>query len=352
MNKSFWKGKNVLITGHTGFKGAWLALQLNLLGANVVGYARKPNTAPNLFSILQLERSIKSIEGDVCDLHNLQTTVSKHKPDIIFHLAAQALVRESYKNPIETYQTNVMGSVNLHETARHCSSVKVLVNVTTDKCYENKETTHPYQEADRLGGYDAYSCSKACSELVTQSYRQAFIGTDSDLGIATARAGNVIGGGDWSKDRLIPDIILASQRNRQTKIRNPHATRPWQHVLDPINGYLMLAEQVFQHKSHYAESWNFGPNVDATRSVTEVLNLVRKAWPGKISWQLDEEHQPHEAKLLQLDSNKAKRKLSWHPKFTLEDAIQWTIEWYRRHDAGDNMLKFTTLQIENYMNLD
>lgn len=351
MNKNFWQNKNVFITGHTGFKGAWLALQLQLMGAKVVGYAREPATDPNLFTILNLQQKIHSVEGDVCDLPKLQSIVRDYKPDIIFHLAAQALVRESYKNPIDTYQTNVMGTVNIHEAARHCSSVKALINVTTDKCYENRESLHPYQESDRIGGYDAYSCSKACSEMVTQSYRQAFNSPTDALGIASARAGNVIGGGDWSKDRLIPDVILAAQENREVIIRSPQAIRPWQHVLEPINAYLLLAERLFNDKSSFAEAWNFGPNTDSVVSVEKVLDLAKKTWPGKINWRLDQCPQPHEAQLLQLDSSKAKQKLSWRQKLQIEDAIQWTIDWYRRHEAGEDMLSFTTSQILNYMNI-
>jgi CDP-glucose 4,6-dehydratase len=331
MNLEIYKDKKVFITGHTGFKGSWLSLWLKKLNAEVVGYSLPPQTSPNHFDLLNLD--IHSYYENICNLEILEKTIKASKPEIIFHLAAQPLVRESYMYPIETYQTNVMGTINLLEAARHCDSVKVIVIITTDKCYENREQLSGYKETDRMGGFDPYSSSKGCAELVTSSYRNSFFNINEykkthEVLVATVRAGNVIGGGDWSKDRLIPDLIRAASKGETTKIRYPNATRPWQHVLEPLSGYLMLGEKLLEGDATFSEAWNFGPEENQSITVGEVLKLASKNWQ-KIRFEEENSVQLHEAGLLSLNIDKAKLKLGWKPIWNNQVSIHKTIEWYK-----------------------
>lgn len=345
--REFWHGKQVLITGHTGFKGSWLAFWLKLLGAQVGGYALAPEKSPNLFEILQLENEVDSVIGDVRDLPLFEQTVRTFQPEIIFHLAAQSLVRKSYREPVETYTTNVIGTVNVLEAVRRINSVKAVVVVTTDKVYENKEWHWAYRENERLGGFDPYSNSKACAELAVAAYRNSFFAEHNCL-IATARAGNVIGGGDWSEDRLLPDVFRSLVFDEKLQIRNPASIRPWQHALEPLDGYLKLAEKLYAGKREYAESWNFGPADEDSRTVGWVLEEIKRVWNTPVNWEIAEGTQPHEAGLLKLDSAKAKNELNWSPKLNLHEAVEMTAEWYRAFRDEQDLIKFTTEQIEFY----
>jgi CDP-glucose 4,6-dehydratase len=338
MNFEIYKGKKVFLTGHTGFKGSWMAYWLKMLGAEVYGYSLAPNTEPNHHSLLSLD--FQSQYANICNLDILSKAIKNFQPDIIFHLAAQPLVRYSYKNPIETYQTNVIGTVNIMEAARGVESIKGIVIITTDKCYENVEQTKGYVETDRMGGYDPYSSSKGCAELAVNSYRNSFFNLNEyqknhQTLIASARAGNVIGGGDWSEDRLIPDIIRSAIKGEKTLIRYPKATRPWQHVLEPISGYLMLGERLLNGDKEFAEGWNFGPQENDVLTVGEVLAICKKNW-DKIQFQIDTENKHfHEAGLLSLNIEKAKTKLGWKPRWSNEQSILNTINWYRNYyDLG------------------
>lgn len=328
----FYKGKKIFITGNTGFKGSWMTFWLQSLGAEVVGYSLTPNIDLNHFSLLNL--GYKTYFQDVRDFESLNKAIKESKPDIVFHLAAQPLVRYSYLNPIETYSTNVMGTVNVMEASRKCDSVRAIVIVTTDKCYENLEQDKGYIETDRIGGHDPYSSSKGCAELAVSSYRNSFFNINDypqkhHILLASARAGNVIGGGDWSIDRLIPDIIKSAIKSEKTSIRYPKATRPWQHVLDPIMGYLMLGERLLNGKKDFAEGWNFGPEENEVLSVGEVLEIAKNIW-DRIDYEVDTENKHfHEAGLLSLNINKAKSKLGWQPKWKNEISIKHTIEWYK-----------------------
>jgi CDP-glucose 4,6-dehydratase len=331
MNLEIYKDKKVFITGHTGFKGSWMSLWLKKLNAEIVGYSLPPQSLPNHFDLLNLD--IDSHYENICNLEILKKTIQASKPEIIFHLAAQPLVRESYLNPVETYQTNVMGTINLMEAARHCDSVKVIVIITTDKCYENKEQLSGYKETDRMGGFDPYSSSKGCAELVASSYRNSFFNINEykkthEVLVATVRAGNVIGGGDWSKDRLIPDLIRAASKGETTKIRYPNATRPWQHVLEPLSGYLMLGKKLLEGDETFSGAWNFGPEENQSITVGEVLNLASKYWQ-KIRYEEENSVQLHEAGLLSLNIDKAKLKLGWKPLWNNQVSIHKTIEWYK-----------------------
>jgi CDP-glucose 4,6-dehydratase len=331
MNLEIYKDKKVFITGHTGFKGSWMSLWLKKLNAEIVGYSLPPQTLPNHFDLLNLD--IDSHYENICNLEILKKTIQASKPEIIFHLAAQPLVRESYLYPVETYQTNVMGTINLMEAARHCDSVKVIVIITTDKCYENKEQLSGYKETDRMGGFDPYSSSKGCAELVASSYRNSFFNISEykkthEVLVATVRAGNVIGGGDWSKDRLIPDLIRAASKGETTKIRYPNATRPWQHVLEPLSGYLMLGKKLLEGDVTFSGAWNFGPEENQAITVGEVLNLASKYWQ-KIRYEEEKSLQLHEAGLLSLNIDKAKLKLGWKPLWNNKVSIHKTIEWYK-----------------------
>lgn len=352
MNQAFWRAKRVFVTGHTGFKGSWLSLWLQYMGAQVTGYALAPNTEPNLFTLAKVADDMHSIIGDVRDLESLKASILAAKPDIIIHMAAQPLVRYSYEYPVETYATNVMGTVHILEAFRVADTAKVLVNVTTDKCYENKEWHWGYRENEPMGGYDPYSNSKGCSELVTAAYRSSYFnpqGIDKHgKALASARAGNVIGGGDWAQDRLIPDIINSFIKRRKVLIRNPHAIRPWQHVLEPLSGYLTLAEKLMHEPVAYAEAWNFGPIDADCRSVEWIAQHLAELWPGA-SWQVAEGEHPHEAGFLKLDISKAHARLQWQPKWRLSRALAETANWYKYWQRGTNVKQLTVDQIQTYL---
>lgn len=349
-----YKNKTVLITGHTGFKGAWLALWLKKLGTNVIGYALKPNTEPNLYTELKLEDQIISIYGDVRNEKNLKAVFDKYQPEIVFHLAAQPLVRLSYAEPKLTYETNIMGTINLFEAVRATKSVKVVLNVTSDKCYENREQQQGYAETDAMGGYDPYSSSKGCSELVTAAYRNSYFHPEDynkthGVLLASARAGNVIGGGDWSEDRLIPDCIKSLSQNKEIIIRSPYSIRPWQHVLEPLSGYLYLAGKMWLEGPVYAEGWNFGPVNDG---ILEVEKVVQKALQiyGAGSYKVISSGDLHEAKLLRLDITKSHEKLGWVPTYNIDQAIEKTVLWYKKfYEKETNMLDFSKSQIDEYI---
>lgn len=340
-----YKGKKVLLTGHTGFKGSWLALWLKTLGAEVTGYALAPNTEPALFNVLGLEGAVRSEIGDVADAENLERVFNEVKPEIVFHLAAQPLVRLSYSEPVLTYRTNVLGALNVMEAARKCGSVRAFVNVTTDKCYENKETPRGYKEEDPMGGFDMYSSSKGCVELLTSSYRRSFL--KDGYAMASARAGNVIGGGDWAADRLVPDCIRAITKNEKIEIRNPVATRPWQHVLEPLSGYLLLGEKLLADGQKYAEGFNFGPNEASVRTVAEVAGQIIKEY-GKGEVFVHKKDNLHEANLLTLNIDKAARVLGWEPSLDFGETIKWTALWYRYFYEGQDVKTYTNLQIKEY----
>ncbi|MHA8072220.1 CDP-glucose 4,6-dehydratase [Aquirufa ecclesiirivi] len=331
---SIYRGKKVFVTGHTGFKGSWLCSMLSVLGAEIAGFSLAPSTEPSHFNLLA-ERSNSTI-ADIVDANLLHEAILTFRPEIVFHLAAQPLVRESYHNPVNTYQTNVIGTLNLLEAVRNCSSVKSVVIITTDKVYENKEWIYPYRENDQLGGYDMYSSSKACAEILTQSYQRSFFNLNTypekhQVLIATARAGNVIGGGDWSKDRLIPDIIRATIKNEKTVIRNPSAIRPWQHVLDCLKGYLILGKALLEGKKEFAEAWNFSPYSFESRTVQEVASISMQVWPS-IQFEIEKNiSHHHEAGLLKLDNSKAISRLHWTPKWNTKKAIEETINWYKKY---------------------
>lgn len=349
VNSDFWQDKRVFITGHTGFKGGWLALWLQSMGAKVTGYALSPATEPNLFTVAKLEQAlVNHVIGDIRDAEQLKLAMQNAQPDIVLHLAAQALVRYSYSHPIETYNVNVMGTVHLLEAVRATPSVKAVVNVTTDKCYENREWAWGYRENEALGGFDPYSSSKGCAELVTAAYRQSFL-HEAGVALASARAGNVIGGGDWSVDRLIPDFLRAIDANESLVIRSPEATRPWQHVLEPLSGYLQLAERLFTDGAAFAEAWNFGPLDEDARSVRWIVEQLAQLRPD-LSWQCDSAPQVHEAHYLKLDSSKAGHRLPWQPRWRLATALQKTLAWHEAWYKDQNMQTFTLKQIEEYQN--
>jgi CDP-glucose 4,6-dehydratase len=352
VNQAFWKGKRVLLTGHTGFKGSWLALWLQSMGAQVVGYALAPPSNPSLFDVAEVGLGMTSIIGDIRDLAHLRKVFAEHRPEIVIHMAAQALVRYSYVEPVETYSTNVMGTVNLLEAVRSAGSVKAVVNVTSDKCYENREWVWGYRENEAMGGYDPYSNSKGCAELVTAAYRNSYFHPDKykehGVAIASGRAGNVIGGGDWAEDRLIPDIMRAITQGTPVNIRNPHAIRPWQHVLEPLSGYLVLAQKLYEEGAVYAEGWNFGPSDADAKPVQWIVEKLTQAWGESASWGLDGGNHPHEAHYLKLDCSKAKMRLDWHPRWHLEDALGAIIEWQRAYRDGKDMHELTLRQIGAY----
>lgn len=355
MNSEFWRGKRVLLTGHTGFKGSWMSLWLQSMGAQVTGYALNPPTEPSLFEAARVAEGMTSIIGDIRDLEKLQAVFAEHQPEIVFHMAAQPLVRYSYSAPVETYSTNVMGTVNLLEAVRHTGSVKSVVNITTDKCYENREWEWAYRENEPMGGFDPYSSSKGCAELVSAAYRSSFFNTANyskhGVALATVRAGNVIGGGDWAEDRLIPDILRAFEQGKVVNIRNPNSIRPWQHVLEPLRGYLTLAEQLYNHGPRFAEGWNFGPNDEDARPVGWIVEKMVKLWGNGASWQNDSGEHPHEANYLKLDISKARKHLAWHPALRLDDALQFIVDWAQQRQAGADVRQLTLAQINTYQNL-
>ena len=348
VNPAFWRGKKVFLTGHTGFKGSWLSLWLQSLGAEVKGFALQPPTTPALFEEARVAGGIESEIGDIRDLEAITASMTAFNPDVLIHMAAQPLVRLSYREPVETYATNVMGTVHVLEAARRCSHLKAIVNVTTDKCYENREWVWGYRENEPMGGHDPYSNSKGCSELVTAAYRSSFFNTPDTAALASARAGNVIGGGDWAEDRLIPDILRAFEKKQPVIIRNPLATRPWQHVLEPISGYLTLAEKLFNEGDVYAEGWNFGPRDEDVKPVEWILNRLVKHWGQGASWQLDNNPQPHEAQLLELDISKATAKLKWHPRWTLAETLDSIVEWHQCWLRSDDIRQMTLDQIAKH----
>lgn len=350
VNKTFWSGKRVFLSGHTGFKGSWLSVWLQMLGAKVTGLALDPPSTPNMFDVVSASEGMQSYIGDIRDLAVVKKAMMVAKPDIVIHMAAQALVRYSYDNPVETYATNVMGTVHVLEAARQVSSVKSIVVVTSDKCYENKEWCWGYRENEAMGGYDPYSNSKGCAELVTSAYRNSyFSGTDS-LGLGSGRAGNVIGGGDWALDRLIPDIVQAFNDEREVCIRSPGAIRPWQHVLEPLHGYLTLAERLWSAPKQYSCGWNFGPLESDVQPVEWIVERMQRLWGEGAAWRLDAAEQPHEAHYLKLDCAKAHGELQWRPRLNLDVALQWTVEWYKAFYDGADIRQFTEKQIKEYMN--
>lgn len=348
MNVEFWQGKRVFLTGHTGFKGSWLSLWLQSMGAFVKGYALNPPTEPNLFTVAKVAEGMESEIGDIRDLDRLKRSMVAFNPDILIHMAAQPLVRYSYKEPLETYEVNVIGTAKVLEAARGCPSLRAIVNVTTDKCYENREWYWGYREDEPMGGFDPYSSSKGCAELVTSAYRRSFM-QDSGIGLASARAGNVIGGGDWSEDRLIPDILRAFEKGEAVIIRNPGAIRPWQHVLEPLSGYLMLAERLFETPRDYAEGWNFGPNDEDAKPVYRILDHMVSLWGDGASWQLDDDSHPHEAGFLKLDISKARARLQWRPTWCLQDALARTVRWHRAWLEDQDMKAECLNEIREYM---
>jgi CDP-glucose 4,6-dehydratase len=349
ITKVFWSGKRVFLTGHTGFKGSWLALWLQRLGAEVTGYALTPPTDPNLFSLAQVYNVLRDIRGDICDLHKLQNAMAEAEPEIVIHMAAQALVRRSYDDPVETYASNVIGTVNLLEAVRHTCGVRAVLNVTSDKCYENREWLWGYRENEAMGGFDPYSSSKACAELVTTGYRKSYF-SNTLTAVASARAGNVIGGGDWARDRLVPDMVRAALGGHTAIVRNPGAVRPWQHVLEPLSGYLMLAERLFVEGQKFAEGWNFGPLDNDAKPVESIAEQLASLW-DRISWERGDASNPHEAHNLKLDCTKARERLGWMPRLSLRQALAWTIDWYQAYADGSDMQRLTGEQIENYIGL-
>lgn len=347
MTPGFWRDKSVLVTGHTGFKGGWLSLWLQRLGAQAHGFSLAP-TRPSIFVEARVGEGMSHVEGDIRDLSYLKACMASTRPEIVFHLAAQALVRESYRDPVETMTSNVIGTMNLLEAVRSTPSVKAVVVITSDKCYENREWLWPYRENEALGGRDPYSASKACAEIVTASWRSSFL-DGQGVAVASARAGNVIGGGDWAADRLIPDALRVWQEGAPLQVRSPHAVRPWQHVLEPLAGYLMLAERLFHGKG--AEAWNFGPSDADMRPVGALLDSLAALWGDGASWQADVRLHPHEAGLLRLDSSKARAILGWRPEFNIDQAMEQVIRWHRAWMGGKDMRTFTLSQIDQYMAL-
>lgn len=355
IDNNFWKNRRVFITGHTGFKGSWLCLWLTSLGAKVTGYALDPPTRPSLYNLCKIDGLVNSVIADIRDSKTLTKTMLSAKPQIVIHMAAQPLVRESYKVPAETYAINVMGTVNLFESVRSCKSVRAVINVTTDKCYENKEWHWGYRENEPLGGYDPYSNSKACSEMVTSAYRNSFFNPKDyqkhGIAVASARAGNVIGGGDWAMDRLIPDCIRALLKGQKIVLRNPKAIRPWQHVLEPLSGYLLLAQKLYRDGTKYASAWNFGPEERDAKPVEWIVKSLCNKWKGNAAYTVDKGRHPHEARYLKLDCSKAKNELGWQPRWNLERAIDSVIAWTIAYKEKNNLSKVCLKQIEEYSNL-
>lgn len=348
VNPEFWHGKRVFLTGHTGFKGSWLSLWLQQMGAIVKGYALEPNSNPNLFELAEVAKNMESEMGDITNLSLIKDSMNSFNPDILIHMAAQPLVRLSYKEPVLTYASNVMGTVNVLEAARSCKNLKAIVSVTTDKCYENKEWVWGYRENEPMGGIDPYSSSKGCAELVTVAYRNSFFNAENSPAIASARAGNVIGGGDWAEDRLIPDIFKSFEKKSPVIVRNPMATRPWQHVLEPLSGYLVLAEHLFNEGKSFAEAWNFGPKDEDCKPVSWILDKMVAKWGDHASWELDKNTNPHEAGYLKLDCSKAASKLNWEPKWNLDFTIGKIINWHKNYLNGSNIKEECLKEIAEY----
>jgi CDP-glucose 4,6-dehydratase len=352
IDQVFWKGKRVFLTGNTGFKGAWLSIWLKELGAEVFGYALEPPTDPSLFQAAGLREKTNCTMGDIRDRERLGAALKAARPEIVIHLAAQPLVRLSYEAPIMTYETNVLGTANLLEAIRYCPGVRSVVAITTDKCYENREWLWGYRENEALGGYDPYSSSKACAEIVVAAYRSSFFNPkDYDkhrVAVATARAGNVVGGGDWAKDRLVPDIVRSIADGKKVLIRSPYAIRPWQHVLEPLSGYMLLAQRLYESGVEYAEAWNFGPYDSDARPVGWIAERLCLLWPGAKGYELDSNPQPHEATYLKLDCSKARSRLGWHPVWTLHETLHKIVEWSLAYSRGKDMYRASVAQIEAY----
>jgi CDP-glucose 4,6-dehydratase len=355
MNQKFWKGKTVLITGHTGFKGSWLSLWLQKLGANVVGFSKSIPTKPSMYELSHIEDGMISIIGNVKDLNKLSDVINEHKSEIIIHMAAQSLVQESYNDPIETYTTNVIGTINIMQAIRNIDFVRVLINVTSDKCYENKNLERGYNESDPMGGFDTYSSSKGCAELVTSSFRNSFFNPSEyekhKTAIASVRAGNVIGGGDWAKNRIIPDIMKGILEKEKIKIRNPTAIRPWQFVLEPLYAYMLLAEKLWNDGSKFSEAWNFGPDNNDVSSVSELVKKLIELWNTDVNLEYSKERFHHEASILKLDCTKAKQKLGWQPKTSLEMGLKFVVEWYKQYELKNNMREVSEKQIIEFSKL-
>lgn len=355
MDARFWNGKKVLITGHTGFKGSWLSLWLQHLGADVSGFALPAPTEPSLFDVAHVAANMYSVTGDVRDLDRLRKVISDRRPDMIIHMAAQTIVRASYSNPIETYSTNVMGAVNVLEAIRSSEHVRVVIIVTSDKCYKDNEGVWGYRENDPMGGQDPYSCSKGCAELITSSYIDSFFSQERygshGVAVASARAGNAIGGGDWAKDRLIPDIVRAITAGRSVIVRNPNSVRPWQHVLEPLHGYLILAQKLWESGPSYVGAWNFGPNGEDAKPVLWVVERILAMWGNGTKWTLDEGTHPHEDNYLTLDSTRARRLLEWLPKLRLHTVLEWVVDWYRNYQQHSDMRHVSEAEIKRFENL-
>ena len=348
--REFWRNRRVLVTGHTGFKGAWLSLWLERLGAHVTGFALPPATSPSLFSLASIDTRIDSQLGDVRDPSAVEAAMARARPEVVFHLAAQALVRRSYSDPVGTYATNVMGTAHVLDAARRAPGLRAIVVVTSDKCYDNHEWSRPYREDDAMGGHDPYSSSKACAELVTAAWRRSFFQTPGaqSVGLGSARAGNVIGGGDWADDRLVPDCVRAFAAGNPVILRQPASVRPWQHVLDPLAGYLSLAERLAGDPHTFSEAWNFGPSTDEARPVSWVVDRVGRFWGDGARWEADRGTHPHEAGLLQVDASKARARLGWTPRLSLEEGLRWTVDWYKRVGAGEDAAALTLDQIGRF----
>ena len=355
MTQNFWRDKSVLVTGHTGFKGSWLCLWLSHLGARVIGYSLAPPTSPSNFVVSRVDTLVCSVEADVRDLDGLKRSVAEHKPEVVFHLAAQSLVRKSYIDPVETFQTNVLGTVNVLEAVRQSPSAKAVVIATSDKCYENREWAWGYRENDPVGGHDPYSGSKGCAELVTASYRSSYFSADSysqhGVGVASVRAGNVIGGGDWSPDRLIPDILSAHARAHKLVIRNPTAIRPWQFVLEPLQGYMTVAECLYRHGPPFAEAWNFGPRDDDVLPVETLVKKLSERLKGGIRYRISTDAAVHEAALLKLDCSKSSTRLGWRPRTTIDDALNLIAEWQNQLLSDQDMQSVSLGQIQAFQSL-
>lgn len=352
MGRSFWRGKRVFLTGHTGFKGSWLSLWLDDMGAEVIGFSKDVPTKPSLFEVANVAARVKDLRGDIRDTCSVAAAMAEARPDIVIHMAAQSLVRPSYAEPAETISSNVLGTAHVLDAVRLTDSVRVAIVVTSDKCYDNREWVWGYRECDAMGGYDPYSASKGCAELVTAAYRNSYFNTAHHqlhrVGLASVRAGNVIGGGDWAEDRLVPDILRAFEATRPVVIRNPHAIRPWQHVLEPISGYLELAEKLWEEGPPFAEGWNFGPDTEDAKPVSWVVEKMVSAWGSGASWKLDDTDHPHEASWLKLDCSKANALLGWKPRWTLGQALERVVEWHRAWLADQDMQKYSVSQILDF----
>ncbi|MBC8502039.1 MAG: CDP-glucose 4,6-dehydratase [Nitrosopumilus sp.] len=353
MNQNFWKGKTVLVTGHTGFKGSWLSIILKKFGANVIGFSKDIPTDPSMFETANVKIGMKSVIGNINDSEQIKQVFEENKPEIVIHMAAQAIVRESYKNPVETFLTNVIGTANILDEIRNSKGVRVVIIVTSDKSYKPKKNHSKYSEDDPMGGYDPYSSSKGCAELVTSCYRNSFFNptkySEHHIAISSVRAGNVIGGGDWGTDRLVPDIIKGIQKKSNIKIRNPESTRPWQFVLDPLFGYITLAEKMWNNGQEFSQGWNFGPTQNEEKPVKWIIEYIKKHIDKKMNLEIDTSIQPHEEKYLRLDCSKAVSELGWESKMNLEKTLLWTLNWYTEFMKGNNMKEFTEKQIDEFM---